>query len=214
MAYYHPTDELLIRFSAGQMPDALGLMLACHLENCPQCRNRQNLFEQVGGELLQHNAELPVTEGLLDSILAKLDQPAAAPKIQTQNAVSSIIPTPLKRFVDGDYEHLPWSGFIRAIQEINLPFSDSRYTAKLYKIAAGKELPVHTHRGNEYTLVMQGSFSDNAGRYHIGDFIQTDTTTVHQPKAHDEGDCICFAVIDAPLKMTGFFGRMLNPFLR
>jgi len=27
-------------------------------------------------------------------------------------------------------------------------------------------------------------------------------------------DCICFAVMDAPPKMTGFFGRMLNPFLR
>jgi putative transcriptional regulator len=73
---------------------------------------------------------------------------------------------------------------------------------------------VHTHRGNEYTLVLDGSFSDKAGDYHQGDFILADTQTIHQPKAANDGDCICFAVTDAPLKMTGFFGRLLNPFLK
>jgi putative transcriptional regulator len=102
----------------------------------------------------------------------------------------------------------------RSIKEFELPISDQQLTAKFYKIAAGKELPEHTHRGNEFTLVMAGSFADNAGEYRQGDFILADTHTIHQPKASNDCDCICFAVMDAPLKMTGFFGRLLNPFLR
>jgi RNA polymerase sigma-70 factor, ECF subfamily len=98
----------------------------------------------------------------------------------------------------------------------SLPEEQRQIVYKVYfegkshtEIAARKELPVHTHRGNEYTLVMAGSFSDASG-----DFILADTHVTHQPRAWEREDCICFAVMDAPLKMTGFFGRLLNPFLR
>jgi putative transcriptional regulator len=108
---------------------------------------------------------------------------------------------------------LPWHGFTKNIQQFDLPFGDNQYSARFYKIKAGKELPQHTHKGNEYTMVMDGAFSDEAGSYYTGDFILADTQTHHQPKAHADSDCICFAVQDAPLKFTGFWGRMLNPFI-
>lgn len=213
MADYHPTDEFLIQFSAGKMPDALGLMIACHLEECPRCQSRSRLFEQVGGELLQQSADQPVSDTLLANVLNKLDIPSVAVDEGIPHTSQSIIPRPLQRFIQPDYAQLKWSGMTRSIKEITLPFSDKQYTAKLYKIAAGKELPEHTHCGNEFTLVMQGSFSDKAGYYRRGDFIQADNSTVHQPKASEDQDCICFAVLDDSLKMTGFFGRWLNPFL-
>jgi putative transcriptional regulator len=61
---------------------------------------------------------------------------------------------------------------------------------------------------------MSGSFSDRTCDYSEGDFILADQSTTHQPRASMDQDCICLAVMDAPLKMTGLFGRMLNPFLR
>ena len=124
------------------------------------------------------------------------------------------MPRPLRRLVPSHYDDLPWTGFSRSIKQFELPVSDARYKARFYRIAAGKELPEHTHRGNEFTLVMEGSFSDDSGEYQTGDFILADTSTVHQPKAAPSEDCICFAVLDAPLKMTGLFGRMLNPFMK
>ena len=52
MANYHPSDELLMEFTAGQKQDALGIMVACHLESCRECRKRSQVFEQLGGEIL------------------------------------------------------------------------------------------------------------------------------------------------------------------
>jgi putative transcriptional regulator len=225
MANYHPSDELLMSFSAGQMPDDLGIILACHLEKCSHCRKRALLYERLGGEILMDTADVPLAPQLLDNLLSKLELPEtsaanesqanatlepAEPKLQ----IIENLPRPLRRFVIKEFEKLPWTGMTSSLKEFVLPFSDSKYTAKFYKISAGKELPQHTHRGNEYTLVLDGSFSDKAGEYHQGDFILANKRTIHQPKAANDCDCICFAVTDAPLKMTGFFGRMLNPFLK
>lgn len=211
MANYHPADELLMQFAAGQLSNALGVMVACHLENCEQCRQQTRLYDQLGGELLSEQDEVQVSSSILDQAWTKIQQPSPAVAVPTGDLR---LPRPLRRFVPEYYDDLPWSGFSKSIQQWDLPISDSQYTARFYKIAAGKELPEHTHKGNEFTLVMSGSFSDKAGDYHPGDFILADQTTRHTPRAHMEEDCICFAVMDGPLKLTGFFGAMINPFLR
>lgn len=211
MANYHPSDELLMEFAAGQKNDPLGILVACHLESCPACQTRMQVFEQLGGELLDDAKPIKVSDSLLKKVLSHLNDPEEPSTVTTGD---SRIPKPLRRFVPNFYDTLQWKGFSKNIKEFTLPFSNKEYTAKFYKIAAGKELPVHTHKGNEYTLVMSGKFSDDAGDYQKGDFILADTSTHHQPRAGMEEDCICFAVMDAPLKFTGFFGRMLNPFMR
>jgi putative transcriptional regulator len=37
---------------------------------------------------------------------------------------------------------------------------------------------------------------------------------VHRPVVDSDEECICLAVLDAPLKLTGMIGRLVNPFLR
>jgi len=213
-----------MKFAAGQLNNALGVLIACHLEQCDHCKSKVASYEALGGDIL---SELPetqeVSDAMLPSLLSKLDASADSNvNIDSANSghydslmINNMnIPRPLRRFIPAEFAQLQWSGFSSSIKEFVLPLTDDGLTAKLYKIAAGKELPEHTHKGNEFTLVMEGSFTDNFGIYQPGDFILADTSTRHQPKAANDSDCICFAVMDAPLKMTGFFGRMLNPFMR
>jgi putative transcriptional regulator len=225
MANYHPADELLMHFAAGQLTNALGIQVACHLESCKKCHIKVRLYEQLGGDLIDISTSAEIDPNSKSRLLSNLHQQQNKSEADTSLALDEIykqqfananqrLPKPLRRFVPDYYENLPWTGFSKSIQSYDLPFSDERYTARFYKIAAGKELPQHTHKGNEFTLVMSGSFSDLSGDYHPGDFVLADTSTHHQPKAHEREDCICFAVTDAPLKMTGFFGRMLNPFMK
>ena len=219
MANYHPNDELLMSFSAGQLPNALGLMVACHLDNCQACREKVKTYESLGGDILAECEEVEVSSNLLDKTLAMLDA-------AEENTVSSAlfeeaanekllnIPKPLRRFITKEYDDLEGTGMSRSIREYLVNIDDDKYTTKLYRIKAGRELPEHTHQGNEFTLVMSGSFSDRTCDYKEGDFILADQSTTHQPRASSDQDCICLAVMDAPLKMTGILGRMLNPFLR
>ena len=219
-----------MQFAAGQLTNALGIQTACHLERCSECQKKVYIYEQLGGDLIDISRPGDVDIEAKSRLLETLHAKRAAGELRSSNIepiedleplfrqqleqADQRLPKPLRRFVPSYYEHLEWSGISKSIQSYDLPFSDKQYTARFYKIAAGKELPQHTHRGNEFTLVLSGSFSDLSGDYHPGDFVLANSSTHHQPKAHDKEDCICFAVMDAPLKMTGFFGRLLNPFLK
>ena len=47
---------------------------------------------------------------------------------------------------------------------------------------------------------------------HLGDGIAPGP--VYAPRALPDGDCLCLAVLDAPLRFTGWKFRWINPFLR
>jgi len=62
--------------------------------------------------------------------------------------------------------------------------------------------------------VLRGSFSDADGRYQEGDFLVRGPDDEHRPVAAADGDCLCLAVMDAPIRLGGLLGRLANPFLR
>jgi len=78
----------------------------------------------------------------------------------------------------------------------------------LTKSAPGAGIGLHTHYGNELTLVLSGGFSDEMGSYTLGDIVLTTPEINHTPIADDDGDCITLAMTDAPLnfrnKAAGF----------
>jgi putative transcriptional regulator len=81
---------------------------------------------------------------------------------------------------------------------------------RLLAIEPGKRMPRHTHEGQELTLVLQGSFADATGAYAKGDVATADASIDHQPQAGGRELCLCLAVEDAPLRLTGFNGALLG----
>lgn len=75
-------------------------------------------------------------------------------------------------------------------------------------------MPVHSHEGSEYTLVLKGSFRDETGHYGVGDISIADGDVNHRPMISRDEDCICFTVTDAPLRLTGTIGRLFEQFMK
>ena len=75
-------------------------------------------------------------------------------------------------------------------------------------------MPQHTHHGNELTLVLKGAFTDETGLYARGDVAFATSDIDHQPVAEADEECLCFAVVDGGLRLTGPVGRFLNVFMR
>jgi putative transcriptional regulator len=96
-----------------------------------------------------------------------------------------------------------------------LPVSHARGgIASLLKIAPGAGLPLHTHRGNELTLVLSGGFTDETGAFRRGDLEVADGALEHRPVAMPDQPCICLAVTDAPLNFRGPLGWFFNQWAR
>jgi putative transcriptional regulator len=216
MAHHQPPEEMLLDYASGTLPEPVALLVATHLALAPESRRQVRDFEAIGGAMLEEIAPAPLGEDALDSALARLDEERAEEPQATPAAAkvgTAGIPAPLNRYVASDLSSLPWKKRSADVAEYDLLREAPGFRTRLLRIRAGARIPSHTHEGREYTLVLQGSFSDECGCFARGDVEIADSETTHRPVAGPECDCICLAVTDAPLKMTGPLGRVLNYFI-
>lgn len=210
MTKHHPSNDLLMEHAAGTLPVAQAACVSAHLSYCERCRRIDSQLKTVGGALLERLEPVPVAESVLDTVLARLQDPA--PLTYAGQTEAADLPSLLQRLINGDFSQLVWKRITRSLSISYLSTGDTNYEFALYRIAAGGRIPEHTHDGGEMTLVLEGGFSDGRDSYHPGDFIYRDAEDTHAPVALDGEDCICLAVLDAPLRFTGWKYRWLNPF--
>jgi len=221
MPVHHLPDELLLDHAAGSLPEPTALLVATHLALCPACRAHERELEAVGGALLDEIEPEPIEGGGVDALFARIEasgkpgdeglSEAAFAKPVSSDAVPSL-PRPLRDYVAGGIDALAWKRRGK-LSEARL-LKGAGGTVKLLRIPAGAMMPVHTHRGSELTLVLEGGFSDEHGHYLRGDVAVADEEVTHRPRADDDGDCLCLTVTQAPVKLAGPLARLLNPFLR
>lgn len=218
MVRHHPAEDLLIDYATGALGEAEGLVVATHLALCPDCRASVAAFEAMGGAMLDGIAPEPVGGDLLDRVMARLDETPRAPIRSAAARLAAtgrapLIPQPLRDYVGGDLDAVSWKPVMRGLDEHRIACPGGA-KVRLMRIRAGVSMPQHTHKGREMTLVLAGGFTDDTGHFLRGDLALTDGTVDHVPTADDDGDCVCVAVTDAPLRLTGPIGRLFNPFIR
>lgn len=213
MPNLHPDFELLTEYTSGSLPLAQAACVSIHVQNCEHCQRLSGQLTDVGAALFEELDPLPVGDTLLNSVLARLDDDAPleyAKVAQDRNSTPGII----QRLMKGDFSDLTWKNIGSALRISHLTTGDPAHEFALYHIKAGGRIPHHTHRGTEMTLILEGGFSDADGSYHAGDFLIRRPGDTHSPTALQSEDCICLAVLDAPLKFTDWRFRWMNPFLK
>jgi putative transcriptional regulator len=146
---------------------------------------------------------------IFDAILARIDSETAlaeAPR-QRQDLI--------KKLLGCNINDLPWKRQLGDVSMLDVTdrFPGQTERVVLQKLSSGGKAPAHTHRGTETTVVLQGAFSDQNGIFNQWDFAVLDENDNHRPVAVGHEDCITLSVLSAPLKLTGTFTRMLNPFM-
>jgi len=216
MPAYHPGPDLLMDYASGASPEPVSLLVATHLSLCRDCQDDVARLESLGGALFETLEGETLGAEALDRALARLDLPEsleAAPLRGGTAKADPRVPRPLRDYLAGELEVLPWK-MRGSLAEVELLAGYPGIKTRLLRIKAGTALPQHTHEGSEYTLLLAGGFSDAGGHYRRGDVAEADPSVDHRPVADDDEDCLCLAVTDAPLRLTGRFGRYLNFFLR
>lgn len=215
---HHPEPEALLDYAAGSLDQANAVLVATHLSLCPQCRAEIGRLEAVGGALTGSLEPAPLAPDALAAALARLDEPEpteqTAPGVVHDDETRRAIPAPLRDYLGGSLSTLPWKWRGPALRELPLVIGDGQARATLLRIRPGAAMPAHTHGGVETTLVLRGAFTDDAGRFARGDVATATSELDHRPVATPDDECICFAVIDGPLRLTGPIGRLINPFLK
>jgi putative transcriptional regulator len=213
MSNFHPDLDLLTEYAAGSLPLAQAACVSIHVNQCQRCQQTAGQLTDLGASLFEALDPVPVGDTQLNAVLARLDEDVPL-AYDNSKAGSSDTPAILQRLMRGDFSDLTWKNIGSTLRISYLKTGDPDHEFALYHIRAGGRIPSHTHRGNELTLILEGGFSDADGSYHKGDFLLRRPGDVHAPTALQSEDCICLAVLDAPLKFTDWKFRWMNPFLK
>jgi len=220
---HHPDDATLVAYTAGAVTEAISLVVAAHLEFCPQCRGRVRDATALGGALLADLDPTPLGEGALAAALARIEAPVetqtgpgAAPAPIAAPArkpgTDDGLPATLDAWLPDGLDGVPWRTLAPGVRHFRLSGVDSgEGTVRLLTIAPGTALPHHGHGGTELTLVLRGSFADEVGRFAPGDCADLDPSVQHQPVADADTPCICLIATDARLRFSGLLGRLFQP---
>jgi putative transcriptional regulator len=203
MPNHHPDESLLIEYAAGSLHEAKSLLVATHLALCPACRKAVEDGEIVGGALLQSSTYL-VNAG------DPREPTSGQNSRETRRAATSNdpLPNPLRDYVGTPFAEIKWTPVWRGLAEYPLPGFGGG--VRLLSIPGGGRMPRHTHEADELTLVLQGAFGDFTGHYTRGDVATADPSIDHRPHADAGERCICLAVEDGALRLTGWTGRFFR----
>lgn len=205
-------DELLFDHAFAKLPEPVALVVSTHLSLSPAGRARYAACRALAGALLETVEPVPLSSDAWSRLERAIER-ADPIRVEAAPATDPRVPPPLRRFAPNGFESLPWRN-LGPLQEVELPLAAAGYRTRLIRLSAGKRVPRHTHEGHEYTVVIEGGFRDEQGHHLRGDLVIADPSIDHRPVADEDGDCLSLTVMDAPLRLTGPIGRLLNPLLR
>jgi putative transcriptional regulator len=225
---HHPSEDVLLAYAIGHAEEAIALMVATHLTFCPACRRFVRQQEDgLAAGLLGHAPE-PVGPGQDDQDepvehdeqgAARLERALDAIDLPPEDATAtpSLASPPLLEPYAPPRTLLPylppqsrWRFIGPGVRGLDLDVSCGGQRARLVRFRPGYRIPLHTHQGSEWVLVLHGGLTDQEQHYVRGDVDQKDASVVHEVKI-DRGEvCLALVVLDAPLRAKTVLGKLLQ----
>ncbi|RUP76771.1 anti-sigma factor [Alteromonas sp. KS69] len=236
MIRFHPSAQQLVSFVDGDLSPAVSLMVSAHCDMCSTCqRFVEQETERLAGSLLEDNgfkqvdlkadysamiAQITQSPSSVEAdTVEKQKQPNRKQCESTQVSITAkgsieldgrnfVLPRTLQRYIE---KTGGWSSLVGKLWQAPVDLG-SQGVANFIYMGKGGSVPEHTHRGTEYTLVINGEFSDGLNNYDSGDFIFMDGQNTHTPRSDNTQGCLVFTIVDQPLHFTSGIARLLNPF--
>jgi len=217
MIKFHPSEQHLVLYAAGELSPAMLMMVGTHVDMCVKCQAHvQDIEQHMAAKLFGETETANIVHGFDEQAMLQTIFSSQLPAGSVAQAANDSLFLEGQRFAlpptlarnshrIGEWSRLPgklWRAPVRVGGEEMLNF-----------IYMGEQasLPEHTHKGNEATLVVNGVFNDEHNEYRDGDFMLLDDHHKHSPATQDH-DCLTIAALEGPLHFTTGLSRLLNPF--
>ncbi len=213
------SEQLLMRYAAGALPPYESMMMAAHIALNEVARRRFKAYEAEGGRMVETLDPVSVTSACLNNVLSIIECGFATAPAPAKKEVSQDIPAPFRQLLEKNCKNtqLVWETLADGVAKIDISLCGTeprQRKLRLLRLAPNRQTPVHGHHGYELTLVLEGSFADETGRYVQGDLIVLDNPELHHSPRAEAMGCICLTLTQAPLRFTDPLVQLMNLFRR
>lgn len=217
MISFHPKYTDLQSYTAGNCQPGMGLMISAHIDMCTQCKNDcVEIQAELATQMLIKDKAVEPLDNQFISMMANitslpvLNTPASVDKTTSIELDGKFfeLPRTLRRYVKNTGN---WSRLVGKLWQAPVDLGEIGRANFMYMEKGGR-VPEHTHKGTEFTLVINGHYGDGISEYESGDFTSMNSQHNHLPHSEADNGCLVFTIIDQPLHFTAGIARLLNPF--
>ena len=193
-------NKLIFDFASGSLGPSKSIFASTYLYLNSKASKINQTFESFLGDKLLENDNAPVSK-------LKYSDCISNKTITNKENVDAI---PISKLV-GPLNKIEWKQVYKGFSEFSLNIEDND-ELKLIKMEPGVSIPLHSHGGKEYILVLDGSFCDEYGTFSKGDIQINDQKIKHTPSASERDGCVCLTITEKDAIFFGRYGSFLNLF--
>ena len=193
-------NQLIFDFASGSLGPSKSIFASTYLYLNSKASKLNKTFETLLGDNLINNEEVKLSKLKYTDCLSSVDQKDNSERFES----------PINKIV-GPLSNIKWKQVYKGFNEYTPQIQDVD-ELKLIKMDPGASIPLHSHGGKEYILVLEGSFQDEYGKYSKGDIQINDQKIKHTPVACLDKGCICMTITEKDVIFFGKYGSFLNLF--
>ena len=194
-------NQLIFDFASGKLGPSKSVFTSTYLFLNSKASKINSIFENLLGDDL---------ENVTDVKLPNLRYTDCINNDSSNKIRETSIVSPISKLV-GPLDQINWKQVFKGFKEY-IPNTSDTDELKLIKMEPGTSVPLHSHNGKEFILVLEGSFCDEYGNYNVGDIQINDQKVKHTPVACNENGCICLTITEKDIIFFGRYGSFLNLF--
>jgi putative transcriptional regulator len=206
-------ERLVADHAAGVLSPALALLVETRAALSEEAALELAAAETVASDFLEQETPAPLAPDALERVFARIavaeDAECARPAALRGDWRDDLaaLPAPVRDLALDALARTGWKFSGRGIRSLVLDVAGDA-KAEILRIEPGAAAPMHSHAGQEFTLVLTGAFSDARGVYGVGDIAYADPKVTHRPTGEAGAVCYSLAVTDAPLVFRGALGAL------
>ena len=206
-------EEAITDYVLGALSPAKHIIVACQSEIAKSVAERVAFQEEIAASMLEDTESQSLSPLFMGNVLASLPAQESANENDIEHPVDGLAPKSLRHMLGHGLQDLKWKSLVPgvAVHDI-LGNRKTKDGDRLYLLKAkgGMRMPDHSHNGEEWTLILTGSYTIGDKRFTRGDLHIEDETETHAPHIDEGEDCICLVMTQGPLKMQGWLPKVVQ----
>ena len=202
---HHLNEQMLLAHSAGVLPEAFDLVIACHLYLSEQSRALQCCYDALGGVVLNDCEAARMSSSALSATLHQIKTGPC--DCHTPKICTGTFPEPLQPYIGDNPDNIRWRRMGKGYRQAKITTSPEA-SARLIYVPPSRPMPAFEQKGTQLILVLKGSYRHGESRFRRGDIEITPPYHSEPTMSCAKKGCICLCATDHPPK-TGWLKRLL-----